>query len=185
MARREYEQMAAHMRRMGLMAVAVIVVVAGLLWIGMYGTSKLVERRLAEREAEVVRTLRTIGDALTTYQQRFGGYPDSLARLAGKEAGQVPNFRSYLPPERARLLESALARDQFEQDGYVITYSPTGAGQTWAATVPLVGGYVLEARPTGQATSRMAFYYADQTRAVRIRRGAPAGPEDPLAPFTP
>ncbi|MFQ5926029.1 MAG: hypothetical protein ACE5MH_01195 [Terriglobia bacterium] len=181
MANVDYERLTGNLRRTAILVVAILVLAAGLLWVGTYGLRRLVERRVAQREAKVVRTLRTMSEALLAYEQKYGGYPNTLERLRGKEDGPA----SYLPPERARLLETPLARDRFEQHGYRFTYTPTGAGQTWAATVPLVSGYVLEARPAGRAGSRTSFYYADQTRAVRVRRGAPAGPEDPLVPPSP
>lgn len=181
MAEVDSEQLTTNLRRTVVAAAAVLLVGVGLLWIATMGARKLVEHGVARREATVVTTLRTLADALAAYQQKYGGYPDTLERLRGKEDGPA----SYLPPERARLLETSLARDRFQQDGYVFTYTPTAAGQTWAATVPLVGGYVLEARPAGQASSRMSFYYVDQTRAVRVKRGAPAGPQGPMATPSP
>lgn len=176
MAKVNDERLRGNLRRPAMLAVAVVVVAVGLLWVGTYGLRWLVARRVAQREAAVAKTLRTIGDALLAYQQKYGGYPNTLARLRGKEDGPA----SYLPPERARLLETPLARERFERHDYVFTYTPTGAGQTWAATVPLVSGYVLAARAAGAAGSRTAYFYADETRAVRVKRGEPAGREDPL-----
>ena len=169
------EQIEAILRRPGLAAVAVLALAAALLGIGSYGARLLVERQVVARETVVVTTLHTLTEALAAYQQKFGSYPDSLGRLRGKEDGPA----SHLPPERARLLETSLAQDRFERDGYVFTYTPVGRGQTWAATVPLLNSYVLEARPTGQAGGKTPFYYADQTQAIRFKRGAPAGSEDP------
>lgn len=178
LARREDKEVAGNLRHTAFVAVVVLGLAIALLWLGTYGARLLVQRRVADREANVINTLRTLSDALTTYQQKYGGYPDTLARLAGKEDGPA----DYLPPERARLLERAFAQDRIELDRYVITYTPTGAGQTWAATVPLVGGYVIEGQPVAAGSSGMNFYYSDQTRAIRLKRGAPAGPEDRLAP---
>ena len=170
----DYEALLGRLRRTGILILAVLVLVAALLWLGTQGMRRLVERRVAGRESETVKTLRVLGAALEAYQQKYGGYPDTLGRLRGKEDGEA----SYLPPERARLLETKLARDRIELEGYVITYAPTGAGQTWAASVPLVSGYVLQAQPKGEATSGVSFFYADQPRTVRAKRGSPAGPQD-------
>ncbi len=172
---RDYEALTARLRKTSLLAVVFLLLVVGLLVVGIYGLRWLQQSRIQDREVSAVELLRLVGDALHAYGEQFGGYPDRLERLRGAEE----HGGGYRPPERARLLHSAFAKSRLEHGGYVFTYTPVGAGQTWAATVPLVEGYVLEARPAQAAAKGQQFFYTDQTRIVRSKRGEPANAAAP------
>ncbi len=115
---------------------------------------------------------------LEAYHKRFEGYPGSLERLRGGEEGRPESG----PPERARLLDSRMAKDSVELAGYRFRYQPGQADQRWAATVQLFKSYRLTAEPLAPGASGELFYYSDQTGVVRARRGQAAGPDDPVVP---
>ena len=172
----DYEGLTARLRKTSILAVLLLLVVVGLLVAGTYGLRWLQQSRIQASEASAVEILRRMDDALHAYREQFGGYPDRLERLRGAEE----RGGGYRPPERARLLHSSFAKSRLEHNGYVFTYAPVGAGQTWAATVPLVEGYVLEARPARAAAKGQQFFYTDQTRVVRSKRGEPASAAAPV-----
>lgn len=169
------EKLAASRRRVAWVAMA-LVLVAGLLWMLLYGTERLKAGWMQRNEARARQTLATITTALRAYQEKYDAYPDSLERLRGKEEGHPETA----PPERARLLETPLARDRFEKDGYRFRFRPGQPEQRWAATVQLFSSYRLTAKPLAPGGSGEWFYYTDQSGQLRARRGKPAGPDDPV-----
>ncbi|MGH9863411.1 MAG: hypothetical protein ACRD35_08305 [Candidatus Acidiferrales bacterium] len=131
-----------------------------------------------ENESYAHTTLLVVNHALEAYHKKFEGYPDSLRRLTDREVDR-PERAS---PERARLLDSWRARDSVEVGGYRFRYQPGQPDQRWAATVQLFKSYRLTAEPLSPGSSGEIFYYSDQTRIIRARRGQAAGPDDPAAP---
>ena len=85
-----------------------------------------------------------------------------------------------MPPERARLLETPLARDDFEKNGYQFRYEPGPADQRWAATVRLFTGYRLTAEPTSPGSSGQMFYYTDWSGEIHAKEMESAGPDHPV-----
>lgn len=164
-------------RKFAVWSVVLLVVAGGLLWGLVYGARTLKESWMRSNEAAARQTLATLTRALKACSDRHQGYPDSLARLRGGEEGNA----ATAPPERARLLETALARDTFEQGGYRFRYEAGQRQQRWAATVPLYSSYRLTAEPLTPGGSGELFYYSDQTGELRMREGEPAGPDDPVA----
>lgn len=155
--------------------VAVILLVAlGALWLLLSGARSLKERLVRQNETRAQQTLATISQALRAYNEKYDGYPDDLRRLRGGEEGSP----EAAPPEKARLLETALAQDRFERNGYRFRYRGSQPQQRWAATVQLYGGYQLTAEPLAPGSSGNAFYYADESGQVHARQGEAAGPDD-------
>lgn len=154
---------------------ALVVVV---LWGLLYGARALKETWMRQNETQAVQTLRTIKQALATFHDRYDGYPDSLERLRGGEEGNP----AAAPPERARLLDSQIAKKQFEQNGYRFRYRRGPPVDRWAATMQLVARYQLTAGPIEPGGSGNKFYYTDSTGAIHVREGEEAGPDDQEVP---
>lgn len=161
-------------RRILLWAVAGVLLLGGLLWFLLYGLEMLRESVIRSNQAEARASLAAINQALQVYFDKYGGYPDTLERLRGGEEGNP----GTAPPERARLLESALARDDFQKSGYRFRYQPGPGSYRRAATVPLFGGYRLTAEPLSEGSGRL-HYYTDKSGELRGKEGASAGPDDP------
>jgi hypothetical protein len=157
-------------------AVGAVAAVVLLLWAGVYGARAMRESGKRKNEARARETLTEIQRALAGFGRKYEGYPDTLARLRGGEEGRS----EVAPAERARLLETELAGDDFERSGYRFRYQPGAGQQRWAATVPLRAGYRLTAEPA-KAGSGDTFYFTDETGTIRKRQGAAAGPDDPVA----
>lgn len=158
------------------MAVGALALAVVLLWALVYGAREMKESWKQKNEARARETLAAVGRALAAYSRKYEGYPNSLERLRGGEEAKPESA----PPERARLLESALARDDFELGGYRFRYQPGAGQQRWAATVQLRAGYRLTAEPVKAGGSGDEFYFTDEKGEIRARRGAAAGPDDPV-----
>lgn len=156
--------------------VVLSVVAATLVALLVYGALKLRESLRHGNEVQARQTLRVITEALAAYQKKHGGYPDALERLRGKQDGNP----GTAPPERARLLETELARDKFEKNGYLFRFRPVTMKQSWAATVHLLARYRLTAQPSSPGSSGEWFYYTDQNGEIHARQGEAAGPDDPV-----
>lgn len=157
---------------------ALLVAAAALVAVLVYGALKLRESLIRGNEAQARQTLRVITEALQAYQKKHGGYPDALERLRGKQDGNP----GTAPPERARLLETELARDKFEKNGYLFRFRPVTMKQSWAATVHLVARYRLTAQPSSPGSSDEWFYFTDQNGEIHARQGEAASPDDPVVP---
>jgi len=163
-------------RRLLIWGVVLVLVAAGLLWFLFYGVRLMRENWMRANEAEARQTLGALTGALKVYHDRHEGYPDSLERLRGAEDARA----AAAPPERAQLLDTELAKDSFEQDGYRFTYERGQRQQRWAATVPLYSSYQLKAEPLKAGQSGEWFYYSDQGGEIRGKQGDAAGPDDPV-----
>ncbi|MBI4466694.1 MAG: hypothetical protein HY656_04630 [Acidobacteria bacterium] len=157
-------------------SVAALVLAGALLWGLFYAARALRENWMRSNEARARQTLSTLNAALRAYYERHQGYPDTLERLRGGEEGNP----ATAPPERARLLESALARDSFEAGGYRFAFEPGPPSQRWAATVHLFAGYRVIAEPVTPGGSGEWFYLAEPSGQIRGRQGASATLDDPL-----
>jgi hypothetical protein len=159
--------------------VAVILLVAlGALWLLLYGARSLKDQLIRQNETRAQQTLANITEALKVYNEKYGGYPDDLRRLRGGEEGRSESA----PPEKARLLETALAQNQFVRAGYRFHYRGGQPEQRWAATVQLYSGYRLTAEPLTPGASGDAFYHADESGKIHVRSGQAAGPTDSVVP---
>lgn len=165
-------------RKLLLWSAAALVLAGGLLWGLVYAARTLKEDWMRSNQTRARQTLAALNSALRTYHGKYEGYPDTLERLRGGEEGNP----ATAPPERARLLDTRLARDSFQANGYKFVYEPGPLGQRWAATVRLFAGYRLTAEPVTPGGSGEWFYYSDQTGDIRGRQGGPAGPDDPIIP---
>ncbi|MFQ5724048.1 MAG: hypothetical protein ACE5G6_06105 [Terriglobia bacterium] len=163
-------------RRILLWAAAGVVLVGGLLWFLFYGLEMIKESLMQSNQASARATLATINQALQAYHEKHAGYPDSLERLRGGEEGNP----AAAPPERARLLETPLARDDFEKNGYQFGYQPGPGAYRWAATVRLFTGYRLTAEPASPGSSGRMFYYTDPSGEIHAKEMESAGPDDPV-----
>lgn len=171
------EDRMARSRTLALWVVLALVLVGALLWVLLYGARMVKESWMRKNEAQARTTLTVISRALQAYHEKHDGYPDRLQRLGGKGEGPPETA----PPERARLLEAALAHNRFEKDGYRFRYQAGQAQQRWAATVQLLDSYRLTAEPLAPGGSGEWFYYADQSGGIRARKGEAASPDDPVA----
>ncbi|MEE8201805.1 MAG: type II secretion system protein [Candidatus Acidoferrales bacterium] len=163
-------------RRTLLWVGVALLIVGALLWFLFYGLAMIKESLIRSNQGSARATLATINQALQAYYEKHEGYPDSLERLRGGEEGNP----GTAPPERARLLETALARDDFEKNGYQFGYQPGPADQRWAATVRLFTGYRLTAEPTSPGSSGQMFYYTDWSGEIHAKEMESAGPDDPV-----
>ena len=123
--------------------------------------------------------LEEMNAALSTYFEKFHGYPDTLKVLRGRgkerrterseERGneEVPMGQ----PEHARLLPTELALDSFETGGYRYHYRPRRPVHRWAASVPLSLEYELTATPANAYTGRVHLA-TDETGEVLDARSA-------------
>jgi hypothetical protein len=161
-----------------LLAGVALVLLVAILWGLVYGVRLLKEKRAQRNEAQAVETLRTIKQALATFRDRYDGYPDRLERLRGGEDGEP----ATAPPERARLLDTQMAKNQFEQNGYRFRYRRGAPVDRWAATMQLVASYQLTASPIEPGGTGNKFYFTDSTGAIHVREGKEAGPDDPEVP---
>lgn len=155
---------------LGALVLAVLV-----LWVLVYGARGVKGSWMRRNEARARETVGAINRALAAYHKKYEGYPGTLERLRGGEEG-LPEMA---PPEHARLLDSSLAHNRFERDGYRFRFEPGQPQQRWAATVQLYWSYRLTAEPVAPGGSGEWFYYSDQSGEVRGRRDQPAGPDDP------
>lgn len=164
-------------RKLLLWTVAAVVLAGALLWALLFFVQSLQRTQLLHNQSTAIEALHRISDALRAYEERHNGYPDTLERLRGGEEGSP----GAGPPERARLLETRLAKDRLEKNGYRFNYQPAQRKQRWAATVQLYGSYRLTAEPLSPGSSGKLFFYTDQDGTIRQREGEPAGPDDPPA----
>lgn len=155
-------------------AAGALVLALAVLWVVLYGAQAAKESLMQRHEARARQTLSAMNKALAVFQEKYEGYPGSLERLRGAEDGRP----EMAPPERARLLDSSLAHDRFERDGYRFHFQPGQPQQRWAATVQLFSSYRLTAVPLAPGGSGDWFYYSDQSGEVRGRRGQAASPDD-------
>ncbi|MDA2913680.1 hypothetical protein MYX77_06930 [Acidobacteriia bacterium AH_259_A11_L15] len=176
MAEQDVRQWRTRSRRILLWAAAGVVLVGALLWFLFYGLEMIKESLIRSNQAGARATLATINQALQAYYEKHEGYPGSLERLRGGEEGNP----GTAPPERARLLETALARDDFEKNGYQFRYQPGPGAYRWAATVRLFTGYRLTAEPTSPGSSGRTFYYTDWSGEIHAKEMQSAGPDDPV-----
>lgn len=157
-------------------AVGAAVLAVLVLWVLVYGARSVKDSWMRKNEVRARETVGAINHALAAYHKKYEGYPGSLERLRGGEEG----LPVMAPPERARLLDSSLAHDRFEREGYRFRFEVGQPQQRWAATVPLYSSYRLTAEPVAPGSSGSWFYYSDQRGEVRGRRGQAAGPDDPV-----
>ena len=157
-------------------AAGALVVGLLLLWALVYGAREMKESWKKKNELHARETLAAINRALAAYHRKYEGYPNSLQRLRGGEEGRP----EVAPPERARLLASELARDDFERSGYRIRFQPGPGQQRWAATVQLHSSYRATAEPLKPGSSADAFYYTDEKGGLHARQSKKAGPDDPV-----
>lgn len=117
------------------------------------------------REGAIVATLRTLAEAIHTYQRAFGRLPEYLAEL-----GPAP--KDQISPEQASLISAELAKGT--QDGYEFRYR----------IVPDINGndtkFELAATPKPYGGHRS--FFLDETGRVHgdDKHGAVATTEDPL-----
>lgn len=147
-----------------------------LLWALVYGAREMKASWRERNELRARETLTAINRALASYQRKYEGYPNSLERLRGGEEGRP----EAAPAERARLLDSALAHDAFERDGYRFRFQAGPGQQRWAATVQLHSSYRVTAEPVEPGSSGDTFYYSDEKSEIHARLGKAAGPDDPV-----
>ncbi len=120
-----------------------------------------------ENEAAVIANLRKIAQAIRTYRDAWGRFPQSLANLgpAGKEGAS---------PETANLLDAQAASGTIEGYSYRYVILPAVGAQTErnfeVAATPLV--YGKTGRKSFLLDARGALHGAD-------RQGAPASDNDP------
>lgn len=181
MAARNLAERIAHSRRTLIRVIVGLIVAGALLWALLYALQALHESYMRANERRARQRLATIHHVLQAYFDRYEGYPDSLERLRGGEEGDPETA----PPERARLLDSSIALDSFERDGYHFQYRLGPAQQRWAATVRLFADYRLTAEPTSPGTTGEIFYYVDRSGETHARQGEPAGPDDPVVEASP
>lgn len=158
------------------MVAAALVLVVLLLWALVYGAREMKASWKQKNELRARGTLTAINRALASYHKKYEGYPKSLERLRGGEEGRP----EAAPPERARLLDSELAHDAFERDGYRFRFQAGPGQQRWAATVQLHSSYRLTAEPIEPGGSGDTFYYSDGKGEIHTRPGKAAGPDDPV-----
>lgn len=168
----------AQMRKTSMLLVFGLLVVVAFLAAMIYGLGALKRGQIEKNQAYAQQTLHTVNQALATYSDRHGGYPDTLKRLGGVEDPGAGSAKVG-PPERARLLLPRMAEDSFVVSGFRIRYQSAQLSFRYAATVRLCNSYRLTAEPITPGGSGEWFYYTDQTRLVRGREGEAAGPDDP------
>lgn len=166
----------ARSRRRFLLVVVAVVVVLGGMWALLYGLRSLRQALVRQNEAAARQNLSTLNQALRAYHEKYGGYPGDLRHLRGGEEGSPETA----PPEKARLLDTSLAHNRFERDGYRFRYRAGQLQQRWAATVQLYGRYRVTAEPLSPGGNGGQFYYTDPSGEVRFREGEDAGPDDPV-----
>jgi len=170
------EEIAGQSKKRFIIVGVILLVALGALWLLLSGARSLKETLVRKNETRAQQTLIIMNQSLSAYAEKYGGYPDDLRRLRGGEEGSP----EVAPPEKARLLETALAQDRFERNGYRFRYRASQPLQRWAATVQLYGGYQLTAEPLAPGSSGNAFYYSDQSGEIHVRPGEAAGPTDPV-----
>ncbi|HKZ53549.1 MAG TPA: hypothetical protein VJ085_09770 [Candidatus Acidoferrales bacterium] len=170
------EEIVGQLKKRFIIVAVILLVALGALWLLLSGARSLKDTLVRQNETRAQQTLATINQALKAYNEKYGGYPDDLRRLRGGEEGRPESA----PPEKARLLDTALAQDQFERNGYRFRYRGSQPEQRWAATVQLYSGYRLTAEPLTPGAGGNAFYYADENGKIHVRPGQAAGPTDPL-----
>ncbi len=170
-----FEELAGRSQKRLLVVGIVLLVLVGGLWFLIYSAREMKQSRLQWSEVRAQQTLTTINGALQAYHRKYDGYPDDLSRLRGGEEGTPESA----PPERARLLDSALAHDRLEHDGYRFHYRPQAPQYRYAATVQLHQEYRLTAEPVSPGATGTVFYYTDQNGKIHTRPGKSAGPSDP------
>jgi len=153
-----------------------LVVALGSLWVLLYSARSLRENWARQNELRAQETLHTLTQALNTFHQKYDGYPDSLERLRGGEEGNP----ATAPPERARLLDTEMAKNRFEKDGYRFRYRRGSPVDRWAATMQLIGTYQITAEPIEPGASGNLFYLSDTSGEIHLRQGQAAAPGDPV-----
>jgi hypothetical protein len=158
-----------------------LVLVLGLLWVLLYSARTLKESWASQNEARAQETLRTINQALETFHGKYNGYPDSLERLRGGEEGKP----ATAPPERARLLNTDIAKNRFESSGYRFRYRRGARVDRWAATMQLISSYQVTAEPIEPGASGNLFFLADPSGEIHVHEGEAASPDDPVVGAAP
>ncbi|MFY9802702.1 MAG: hypothetical protein WA211_12195 [Candidatus Acidiferrales bacterium] len=125
------------------------------------------QQDLAAREDATVATLRSLAEAIHTYQNAFGKLPESLAEL-----GPAP--KNQISPEQASLVSAGLAAGK--QDGYVFRYriAPNANGND--------KDFELAATPEAYGKVGRRSFFMDTEGKVHgdDKHGAVATYEDPL-----
>ena len=158
-----------------------LAIVLGLLWVLLYSVGSLKESWARQNEIQALETLQTINRALETFHGKYNGYPDSLERLRGGEEGKP----ATAPPERARLLDTDVAKNRFELNGYRFRYRRGAPVDRWAATIQLISRYQITAEPSEPGSSGNLFYLSDPSGEIHVREGEAAGPDDPVVGAAP
>ncbi len=131
-------------------------------------TAQWEQQEMEAREQNAVDALRTIAQALDTYQQAFQKLPESLQELgaAGKEG---------ISPEHAGLLEAPLANSQVP--GYAIRYRIVPSSNEEKPPV-----FELAATPQQYGKTGVRSFFLDSTGKLRgaDKQGAPATIVDPI-----
>ncbi len=125
------------------------------------------QQDLAAHENAAVATLRSLADAIQTYQNAFGKLPESLAEL-----GPAP--KDQISPEQASLVSASLAAGK--QDGYVFRYriAPDANGNDH--------DFELAATPESYGKIGRRSFFMDAQGKVHgdDKQGSVATYEDPL-----
>lgn len=158
-----------------------LALVLGLLWVLLYSVRTLKESWASRNEAQAQETLRTINQALQAFHEKYDGYPDSLERLRGGEDGKPETA----PPERARLLNTDIAKNRFELNGYRFRYRRGTPVDRWAATMQLISSYQVTAEPIEPGASGNLFFLVDPSGEIHVREGEAASPDDPVVGAAP
>jgi hypothetical protein len=125
------------------------------------------EADIADRESSAAAALRTLGNAIDSYQRTFGKLPDSLAKLE-------PGPKNQVSPDQAEMVSAALAAGS--DGGYSFRYKLTGGADSSSEH------YVIEAVPQDYGTSGRESFFRDADGKVHgaDNHGAAADADDPI-----
>ena len=125
------------------------------------------DQQVMAQEEAAVAALQKLASAIDTYQHAFGNLPDTLAELG-------PGAKQEASPEKASLVSEPLAAG--DDGGYSFRYRAVSAPDSPNPR------YELAAAPDayGKSGKRSFFRDADGNIHSADKRGAQAGPDDPL-----
>jgi len=118
----------------------------------------LLRARIAANEASAVASLRTINIATLAYDEKYGGFPETLTALGPVANGEKPSA------ERTGSIDAALASGT--KDGYSFEYRP---GRSDARGKILE--YELTAEPVAEGTTGRRSFNTDQTGVIQTTEG--------------
>jgi len=132
-------------------------------------------RRQHSNTASALATLRTLREALHSYKEQCGGFPEALDRAAPSVSAEEPDCTVAVGGRIHTLLQIARSG---QSHGYAFDYRPRHRAFSNDNRPLLYEGYEVRADPVTRGETGFASFWLSEDGRIHENWSAPAGPSD-------